>query len=104
MTTCVEQMTCYPTKLMDVWKFYTYQYGIPDAVILGLFLGILVAGIYLYTRSLNILVILGVYVIAAVSATWANSSVAPAFQGIVWIIALAISSMVVIMIMKVTRE
>ena len=90
---------------MDVFKFYNYQYGIPNAVTLGMFLGILVAGVYLKTRSLNILVILGVYCIAVVSSTWASEvSIQPAYQGIIWIIALSIASLVVIMILKVTRE
>jgi|SRR6185503_17094356 len=107
--TCVEQLTCGPFSgnftIMDVFTFYNLQYGIPNAVILGLFLGILIAGIYLWTRSLNILVILGVYCVSIVGATWANeTSVQPAYQSAVWIIALAIASLITIMVLKLTRE
>lgn len=107
--TCVEEMTCGPLngtifQPLEVFRFWYYQYGLPDAVALGVFLGILVAGIYLWTRSLNILVILGVYCITVTTTFAVTPAVAPAYQNIIWIIALGIASLVIIMLLKVLRE
>jgi hypothetical protein len=109
--TCVEEMTCgiygntTELKPFDVFKFYNYQYGVPDALVLGLFLGILVAGIFLWTRSLNILVILGIYVVTVTSVfAAAENTIAVGYEGVMWIIALALTSIVVIAVLKILRE
>jgi len=105
MTTCVEQLTCLPEKPLDILKFYNYQYGIPDAVTLGIFLGILIAAITLWTRSFNIMAILGIYAVSIIGATWASeSTIQPIYSSMIWIIAIAIASLAVIAFLKVTRE
>jgi hypothetical protein len=108
--TCVEQMTCGifnitgGIKPMEVFTFYNLQYGVPNALILGLILGILIAGIYLSTRSLNILVILGIYAVTVTSVFAVTEELAPGYEGVMWIIALAVTSLVVIAVLKVLRE
>lgn len=91
-------------QLMDVFSFYNLQYGVPNALVLGLFLGILVAGIYLWTRSLNILAILGIYTVSVVSVFATTEDIAPGYEGVMWVIALAITAMVVIFVLKLLRE
>lgn len=107
--TCVEDLTCgvwnsSGFQPLEVFRFYYYQYGIPDAVVLGLFLGILIAGIYLWSRSLNILVILGVYATTVTTVFAASTVTEPHLHSIMWIIGLAIASIVTIMLLKVLRE
>ena len=94
-----------PDNPLDVFSFYQYQYGMPNAVTIGMFLGILVAGIYIKTRSLATLAILGIYTIVVGGVIWASEAViAPAYHSILWIIAIAITSLVVIAVLKVLRE
>lgn len=102
--TCVEELTCFPEDIMDILSFWTHQFAIPEAGVLGIFLGILVAGIYLWTRSINILVILGIYAISVTSAFALEPEIQAGYDGIVWVIAIAVASLAVIMFMKVTRH
>lgn len=102
-------MTCGPLNgtaflPLEIFRFYFYQYGIPDAVVLGLFLGILIAAIYLWTRRLNLLVVLGVYAITVTTTFQLSTATAPHLHTMMWIIGLAIASIVTILLLKVLRE
>jgi peptidoglycan/LPS O-acetylase OafA/YrhL len=106
MTNCIEQLTCFPsTNPLEFFTFWNKVYGIPNAVILGLFLGLIIGAIYLKTRSLIHLAILGIYAISIVSATWASETIiAPAYQTVLYIIAVAIASLLVVIVLKSARE
>lgn len=59
----------------------------------------------MHTRSLAHLAVLGIYTASIVSATWLSDSyVAEQYRIILYVIALAIGSMVIIFVLKVLRE
>jgi len=96
---------CAITNPLDVLKYLNIVYGIPNAVTLGLILGMLVAAIYIWSRNLTVLAILGIYSVAIVASTWAaEGAVTETYKTILYIIALSIASIVVMFVLKVLRE
>lgn len=105
LATCVEALTCFPTTLEGFFEIYQIQTGVPTSIILGLLVGIIVLAIYVHTRSLAHLVVMGTYSIAAFSAMFLNDTL---FEGTIntalYAIAFAIASVIVIMVLKVIKE
>lgn len=105
MTTCIEAMTCFPEKPLDVFRFYEYQYGIPTVIILAIFVGIIIAAIYLHTRSLAHLAVLSIYAFAAFSTMWINDSFLEAqYHTVSYIIAIAVASLFVLVVLRLVKE
>jgi hypothetical protein len=102
-TNCVFEFTCMPENPLQVFEIYNHVYGVPNIVILGLIVGVINAAIYARSRSLTVLAIVGIYSITAIGATsWA--SVGETFELIKLIIAFAVGSAVLILVLKVLRE
>lgn len=98
-------MTCFPEKPLDVFNFYDYQYGIPTVVIMAIFVAIFIAGIYLRTRSLAHLIILSVYSFSVFSAMWIGDQfLEEQYQMAIYVIALALGSLLVVMLLKLVKE
>lgn len=105
MPTCVETMTCWPNNLEDFFEIYTIQTGVPVSVILGLLVGIIVLAIYVHTRSLAHLVVLGVYSLTAFSAMWASEAFfEEAVNTALYVLAFSIATVFVMVILKLVKE
>lgn len=105
MASCIETMSCFPEKPLDVFRFFEYQYSIPTVVILALFVGIFIAAIYMRTRSLAHLIVLSVYSFAVFGTMWASDAfLEEQYQMVVYIIALAIASVVVLVLLRLVKE
>lgn len=105
MTTCVENLSCLPSKPLEVFDLYFYQYGIPTSVIFGLLVGIFVVAIYLRTRSLAHLTVLGIYSLVAFSAMWVSDTfLEEQYRMAIYILALAFGSVLVVMVLKLVKE
>lgn len=109
MVNCIEQMSfsgdCSLLQPLDVLKLPHIIYNIPNAVTLGIFLIMLIAPIYIWSRNLVVLAVLGIYSITIVSTTWAAETViAPAYQSVTYIIALSIASLITMLVLKTLRE
>ena len=105
---CVFEFTCLPTNPMDFYKIYHEVYGIPNVVVLGMFLGIIIGAVYVHTRSNTMLAILGIYTVAGLGATYAaeanEQGIGPQLTLVYYVIALSIASAVVVFFLKVLRE
>ena len=105
MVTCIESMSCFPTSPLGVFEFYNIQYGIPNAATLGIFLGIIIMGIYLHTRSITHLAVLAIYSMSMVTATWLSDAyVAAQYQMAIYAIAVGVASVIVFMVLRILRE
>lgn len=105
MATCVETMTCWPETLMEIFRLYTYQYDIPVAVILGFFVGIIILAIYVHTRSLAHLAVMGIYSLSIFATMWASDAFFESQIHTAWyVIALAMASVVVLLVLKLVKE
>lgn len=90
---------------MEFFKIYEYQAGIPVSVILGIFVGIIILAIYVRTRSLSHLSVMGVYAISIFSAMWASETFfEDQIKIAIYVIALAMASVIVLMILKLVKE
>lgn len=98
-------MTCWPDGLMEVWRLYEYQYGIPVAVMLGLLVGIIIVAIYVYTRSLAHLAVMGIYALAVFSTMWASNVYFESQINTAWyVVAVAIASVIVMLVLRLVKE
>lgn len=104
---CVTELTCPPDPAnpLDVMRVWTEFYGIPSAAVLGIFVGMLVAGIFAHNKNVGALAIMGIYVTSIVSATWLNDAyIAPQYHAVSYIIAVAIGSVILITFLRTIRE
>lgn len=105
MVTCIEAMTCFPEKPLDVFRFFEYQYGMPTVIFLAMLVGIIIIGIYLRTRSLAHLIVMTVYSFSVFSSMWLNDSfLEEQYHTVMYIIALAVASVITIMLLKLVKE
>lgn len=105
MVTCVETLLCLPEKPLEVFNYWLYQYGIPVPVILGLIIGIIIGGIYVRTKSLAHLSIMTIYAVSVFGTMLVNDAyVETQYHTILYVITIAIASVVVMMVLKLVKE
>ncbi|QDI73999.1 hypothetical protein QIT55_gp13 [Nitrosopumilus spindle-shaped virus] len=103
--TCIEEMTCFPDKPLDVFKFFEYQYGMPTVIFLAMLVGIIIVAIYLHTRSLAHLAVMTIYAFSVFSTMWLNDVfLAEQYHTVMYVIALAIASVITMMVLKLVKE
>lgn len=105
MATCVETASCWPQNLEEFFEIYPIQTGVPVSVVLGLLVGIIVLAIYVHTRSLAHLTVLGIYSIAAFSAMWASEAFfQQAVNTALYVLAFSIATVFIMVILKLVKE
>lgn len=105
MTNCIESLGCFPTNPLDVFNLYDVTYGSGTTiVIMALIVGTITMGIYMRTRSLAMLAVLGIYEIATFSAMLTSKYISSQYQTAEYVIVLAVASVFVVMILKLVKE
>lgn len=105
MATCIETMSCFPTKPLEVFSFYNYQYGVPTVVILAIFVALFIVAIYMRTKSLAHLAVMTIYSFSVFGAMWANDAfLLEQYHSVMYIMALAIASVVTVVLLKLVKE
>lgn len=105
MATCVETATCFPSSLEEFWELYTIQTGTPVPIVFGLFAAIIILAIYVHTRSIAHLAVMGIYSIAVFSAMWASDAFfEEQIKIAMYVIALSIASVITLMVLKLVKE
>ena len=103
--TCVETLTCLPEKPLEIFNYWLYQYGIPVPIILGLIVGMIIGAIYVRTKSLAHLAVMSIYAVSVFSAMLLNEAyVETQYQSVIYIIAIAIASVITMMVLKLVKE
>jgi hypothetical protein len=88
-----------------MFQIYPIQTGVPISIILGLFLGIIVLAIYVHSRSLSLLTVLGIYSIAAFSSVWASEAFfAESVKTALYVIVFIAATVAVMMILRFVKE
>lgn len=104
-TTCIESVSCLPTNVMQVFQLYDIQFGSGTTlVIMALILGVIEMAIYMRTRSLAMLAVIGMYTIAAFSAIITNQYISSQYHIAIYVIAIAATSVFTIAILKLVKE
>lgn len=105
MVTCIESLSCLPTNPLDVFELYDVTFGTGmTTVILALIVGITIMAIYMRTRSLALLSVLGIYSIATFSAMITSQYISAQYQIAQYVIILAVASVIVMMVLKLVKE
>jgi len=105
MATCIEAMTCFPEKPLEVFKFFEYQYGMPTVVFLALLVGMIIVAIFLRTRSFAHLAVMSIYAMSVFGSMWLNDVyLAEQYHTAIYILAIAIATVITIMVLKLVKE
>lgn len=105
MVTCIETMTCMPEKPLEIFNYWLYQYGIPVPIILGLIVGLVIGAIYVRTRSLAHLAVMTIYAVTVFGTMLISDAYIEAqYHTVLYVVAIAIASVIVMMIMKLVKE
>ena len=105
MTSCVESLSCLPVKPLDVFNLYDSTYGNGmTVVILALIVGSITMAIYLRTRSMAMLTVLGIYEIATFGALLTSQYISSQYQIAEYVVVLGIATVFVVMILKLVKE
>lgn len=90
---------------MEIFNLYPIHTGIPVSVILGLFVGIIILAIYVRTRSIAHLSVLGIYSISIFSAMWASEAFfEESIKVALYVIAVSVASVIVMLVLKLVKE
>lgn len=105
MTTCIESIQCLPTNPLDVFKIYDVTYGTGTTiVVLALLLGSVTLAIYMRTKSLAMLTVLGIYEAATFGVLLTSSYISSQYQTMAWVVAFGAASAGVYMILRLVKE
>lgn len=105
MTTCIESISCLPTNPLDVFNLYDVTYGTgTSVVILALILGSITLAIYMRTKSLTMLAVLGIYEAATFGVLLTSHYISSQYQTMEWVVAFAAASGGVVMILRLVKE
>lgn len=102
---CIELGTCMPVNPPDVLNLYDVWYGSGFTVlVMAMIIGMITIAIYVRTRSLPMLGILGAYEIAVFSSIVTSKYVASQYQIAIYVIGIALATAVTMMIMRMVKE
>ena len=105
MTNCVEAMGCMPTNPLDVLNIYDVWFGSPATlIVMALIIGIITIAIYVRTRSLPMLTILGIYEIAAFGTIMTSKYISSQYQIAFYVMGIGIATAVVMLVLRLVKE
>lgn len=105
MPTCIEDGSCFPTGILQVYDLYQIQYGIPTVIIFAMLVGIIITAIYLHSRSLSHLIVMAMYAFAVLSAMWVNDEWLEAqYHTAIYVLFVAIASVIVVLVLRLVKE
>lgn len=103
--TCIETMTCLPEKPLEIFNYWLYQYGIPIPVVIGLMIGMIIGAIYVRTKSMAHLAVMSIYAVTVFGSMLINDAyVESQYHTIVYVIAVAIATVITMMVLKLVKE
>lgn len=106
MTTCIETLSCIPsTNPMEVFHAFDVTYGTGfTTIVMALIIGVITVAIYMRTRSMAMLAVLGIYEIGVFSTILTSQLISSQYQIAVYIIGIAATTVFAIMILKLVKE
>ena len=105
MTNCIESMGCMPSNPLDVLNIYDVWFGTGmSLMVMALILGTITMAIYVRTRSLPMLTILGIYEIAAFSTIITSKYISSQYQMAFYVLGIGIATAVTMLILRLIKE
>lgn len=105
MTNCIESSTCMPTNPLDVLNIFDIWFGNGmSLMVMALIIGVITLGIYVRTRSLSMLTILGIYEIAAFGVLLTNKLISSQYQILIAVLILGGGTGFVMLYLRLVKE
>lgn len=105
MVNCVEAASCPPVNVPDVLHLYDVWYGNGFTIMaMALIIGIITVAIYVRTRSLPMLTVLGIYEIATFSSIITSSYVSSQYQIMQYVLILGAATGLVMLLLRLIKE
>ena len=105
MTNCVEALACPPVNIPDVLNLYDVWFGAGMTIlIMALIVGIITLAIYMRTRSMPMLVILGIYEVSAFSSILTSKYISSQYHIMEYVIIFGVATAIVMMVLRLVKE
>ena len=106
MGTCIEGLSCLPiNNPLEVLKAFDITYGTgTTTIMMGLIVGAITMAIYLRTRSLAMLAVLGVYELGIFSTILTSQYLNSQYTIAIYVVGLAATSVFALMILRLVKE
>lgn len=105
MTNCIENISCLPTNPADVLNLYDVWFGSGmTLMVMALIIGTITLAVYVRNRSLPMLVILGLYEIAAFSSILTSKYISAQYHIMEYVLIFGAATAVVMMILRLVKE
>lgn len=98
-------MGCWPQTIMEIFRLYQYQIGMPVVVVLAIFVAMIIGAIYVRTRSLAHLAVMSIYSFAVFGTMFVNDAYLEVqYHTAMYVITIALATVFVGMILKLVKE
>lgn len=105
MTNCIESMSCPPVNPLDVLNIYDVFFGTGMSIMaMALIIGIITVAIYMRTRSLPMLTILGLYEVAAFGSILTSKYVSSQYHIMEYVLFFGGATAVVMLVLRLVKE
>ena len=105
MTNCIESMSCPPQNPLDVLNLYDIFFGTGmSLLVMALIIGIITIAIYVRTRSLPMLTILGIYEIAVFSSIITSKYISSQYNIAIYVLGIGVATAIIMLILRMVKE
>ena len=106
MTNCIESLSCVPqTNPLEVFKAFDVTYGTgTTTIIMALIVGAITMAIYMRTKSLAMLAVLGIYELGIFATIMTSQYLSSQYQIAIYVIGIAGTSAFALMCLRMVKE
>jgi hypothetical protein len=105
VTNCVESSSCNPVNPLDVLNIFDVWFGTGfSLLVMGLIIGVITLAIYVRTKSLPFLTILGIYEIAAFGSILTSKYISSQYHILEYVIIFGGATALMMMILRLVKE
>ena len=105
MTNCIESLGCPPVNPLDVLNLYDAVYGAGfSLLVMALIIGMITLAIYLRTRSMPMLVVLGIYEFAAFGSIIISKYFASQDKVMEYVLIFGVATAITMLVLRLVKE
>lgn len=104
-TNCIETSSCMPTNPLDVLNLYDVWFGSGmSLMVMAMIIGMITLAIYVRTRSLPMLTILGIYEFSAFAAVIINKNFASQDHILIYVTCIGFATAASMLVLRLVKE
>jgi len=98
-------MSCNPSSPLDVLNIFDVWFGTGfSLLVMGLIIGVITLAIYVRTKSLPFLTILGIYEVAAFGSIFTNKFFASQYHDLEYVVIFGGATAIVMLVLRLVKE